>query len=479
MATEALTQAFLVGRDAYLVETLAYRGILDRTTNQFRLQVAVVGSQVWTDWLTVDAAGVVSISSLPAAVTPAQSIALGGQLSGFTDAVVYAEPAESYEQLVNFDALGTIYLDVNAMCRATAAVTCTVKAQYWDGAAWQDLVGSETAMALTTAFTLVYGRSGIITKPSGARKVRFRVKGSTGAANMVSAVGFLIAIGTGAVGGADVLGPSASVASEAVLFDGTSGKLLKRATGTGIVHRTAGVDATSLVVESDLLLTDNVTGDLTTARHGFAPKAPADATKFLNGANPPAWATPAGTGLVLLASRAGDNTATSIDHLTRNAAGQSGDLFQSDYDNYVIKCVGLVPATNSVGFGIRVSTDGATFVSAANNYSWSHRAYGPGGTGEANSNGTGTEIRVVGFANARNTSTSSVNAIIECFSPLSTALWKIFGGSTHFYDTTPGLVWDGWSGAYIQTTALRGMQVVTTAGNIVSGAVLVYGVSKT
>jgi hypothetical protein len=42
-------------------------------------------------------------------------------------------------------------------------------------------------------------------------------------------------------GTGDVVGPGSSVASEVALFDGTTGKLIKRATGTGIAALTSGV----------------------------------------------------------------------------------------------------------------------------------------------------------------------------------------------------------------------------------------------
>jgi hypothetical protein len=45
----------------------------------------------------------------------------------------------------------------------------------------------------------------------------------------------------GGGGSGDVVGPSSSVASEVALFDGTTGKLIKRATGTGIAKVTSGV----------------------------------------------------------------------------------------------------------------------------------------------------------------------------------------------------------------------------------------------
>jgi hypothetical protein len=49
---------------------------------------------------------------------------------------------------------------------------------------------------------------------------------------------------TGAAGVGDFAGPASSVDSEIVLFDGTTGKLGKRATGSGLVKATSGVYST-------------------------------------------------------------------------------------------------------------------------------------------------------------------------------------------------------------------------------------------
>ena len=49
--------------------------------------------------------------------------------------------------------------------------------------------------------------------------------------------------------------------------------------------------------DQSLITSDITTNDASTSKHGFAPKAPSDATKFLNGANPPAWAVPASGGI--------------------------------------------------------------------------------------------------------------------------------------------------------------------------------------
>lgn len=53
-------------------------------------------------------------------------------------------------------------------------------------------------------------------------------------------------------GAGNVSGPGTAVDGEGVLFDGTSGTLLKRATGTGVVHRTSGVDAVGDVTFAEL-----------------------------------------------------------------------------------------------------------------------------------------------------------------------------------------------------------------------------------
>jgi hypothetical protein len=55
-------------------------------------------------------------------------------------------------------------------------------------------------------------------------------------------------------------------------------------------------DGTAVVAsDATLTTTDITTNDVTSSKHGFCPKAPADATKFLNGANPPAYSVPVGT----------------------------------------------------------------------------------------------------------------------------------------------------------------------------------------
>lgn len=68
----------------------------------------------------------------------------------------------------------------------------------------------------------------------------------------------------GGSGSADVSGPASSVASEIVLFDGVTGKLIKAATGTGFVKATSGVYST----QASVSLTTEVSGALPIANGG-------------------------------------------------------------------------------------------------------------------------------------------------------------------------------------------------------------------
>src|ERR1035437_3292300 len=75
----------------------------------------------------------------------------------------------------------------------------------------------------------------------------------------------------------------------------------------------------------------------------------------------------AAAGLVLLESHTASSS-VSLDFTTRNASGQSGATFQSDFDEYEIHFVNLVPATNNVEFRIRMSTNGGSTFDAGANY---------------------------------------------------------------------------------------------------------------
>ena len=155
----------------------------------------------------------------------------------------------------------------------------------------------------------------------------------------------------------------------------------------------------------------------------------------------------------------------------------SGNSFQSDYDQYVLMLVGLVPANNNVGIGLQVTLNsGSTWVTSGT-YAWTHWVYGPAGTCQ-NANTRQTEMRLMGFNNASNNSAFSLNGEVRLFNPLSSALQKVFEGKIAFWDTNPGLVTDMFSAAYSATSAINGVRIIPTSGNLASGMALLYGVKK-
>ena len=73
--------------------------------------------------------------------------------------------------------------------------------------------------------------------------------------------------------------------------------VLASSPGAGIAHFAGGASQTvtsSAVVEADQTLSDNTTNNVSTSKHGYAPKAPNDATKYLDGTGN--YSTPAGSG---------------------------------------------------------------------------------------------------------------------------------------------------------------------------------------
>lgn len=70
-------------------------------------------------------------------------------------------------------------------------------------------------------------------------------------------------------GSGDVVGPSSSVDSEIALFDSTTGKLLKRATGTGVVRAASGVYSASKLKRTFCMFIGDGTNTISTGVQGF------------------------------------------------------------------------------------------------------------------------------------------------------------------------------------------------------------------
>ncbi len=108
-----------------------------------------------------------------------------------------------------------------------------------------------------------------------------------------------------------------------------------------------GTGAYDTVKDSDLATTDITTGDVSITKHGFAPKAPNDATKFLNGAG--AWAVPAGAAGAelwdVVATLAADFTVTNA--LLQDVTGFTGAITSGQ--SYEVEVIGAASANDTGG----------------------------------------------------------------------------------------------------------------------------------
>lgn len=95
---------------------------------------------------------------------------------------------------------------------------------------------------------------------------------------------------SGGSGTGDVVGPASAVTNHVAFFDGTTGKLIKDS-GVTLSGSNTGDQTLS---DATLSTSDITTNNVSITKHGFAPKAPNDATKYLDGTG--AWSTPAGGG---------------------------------------------------------------------------------------------------------------------------------------------------------------------------------------
>lgn len=124
--------------------------------------------------------------------------------------------------------------------------------------------------------------------------------------------------------------------------------------GTNVVS--LGASLVGAITETSLSLSNVTTDDVSTAKHGFAPKAPNDATKFLDGTG--AYSTPAGTGTQIggVSRKTTDYTAVS---------GDSGTLIE--YDSSAAHTLTLPAATPTATWFIVVKNINTGVLAIARN----------------------------------------------------------------------------------------------------------------
>lgn len=174
-------------------------------------------------------------------------------------------------------------------------------------------------------------------------------------------------------------------------------------------------------------------------------------------------------------------TVATIPVVTRNVGAFSGAIFQSDFDDYVVKVINCIPATNTVQFFSQVSTNGgSSYDNTASiyynaNYHWQGGAAftGTGAAAQMTWDSDGTP-EIINTASA-----GGISGTYEFFSPLSTSVFKSVSGTGILWpNASTTFVGATYEGSYKATTAVNAFQVYFSSGNVASCTVRVYGIAK-
>lgn len=182
------------------------------------------------------------------------------------------------------------------------------------------------------------------------------------------------------------------------------------------------------------------------------------------------WAAP---GMVLLSTKTAANSAT-IDFT-------SSDFDFTAYETYIFEITRLVPVTNNISLGVRLSTNGgSTYEAGATSYGYSNKVLGI--------NGTTYDLASAGDAQAffgattngisSTTSQGGVSATLKLHSPNNTVNSKAmtwlgsYAGSVTFA-TISG---SGFGVTNLTTSAVNGIRFIPSSGNHSIGTIRAYGV---
>ena len=169
--------------------------------------------------------------------------------------------------------------------------------------------------------------------------------------------------------------------------------------------------------------------------------------------------------------------------IEQHTASTSAELdfttcISSTYDDYMIEFVNVIPATNTVTFEMQMSTNGGSTYDTGANYSRIPEFNYSGGTGITNSVNSGGTY-TLGATNVGNSSNYGISGSIKLTSPGSAALYKQVVGQFTLFDSNAGApLFYSIAGAYQSTTAVNAFRFLFSSGNITSGTIRCYGISK-
>jgi hypothetical protein len=165
---------------------------------------------------------------------------------------------------------------------------------------------------------------------------------------------------------------------------------------------------------------------------------------------------------------------------TRNASGQSGDSFQTDYDDYIVKLITLVSgAASDMRVDLSGTSGGGSWIGGTAYVNYSTYGYS-GGVGPLYATNEATfRMRQ---SNSTLLSGSSWNGQLEITDPLSTTLHKNVSGFVHLHENSIGPLELTFRGTFSTTaTAIKAIRVLfhdSVNPIAMTGTCRLYGVAK-
>jgi len=233
-----------------------------------------------------------------------------------------------------------------------------------------------------------------------------------------------------------------------------------------------------LKVDDEYFLCTSYTGFVLTVTGGQAGSTPANHS--LGTAITGCWIVPQ----VLDGIKSDIIAAAGLVLLEQHTASNSAELdftawYSSLYDVYEIHIIGLKPVSNA-DIGFQFSTDGGASYDSGANYSMiSNYAYtgAPGAVGE--SGGGGKTAAWFFNGSATIASYGSIEGRIYLHHPGSTSLYKqLLGRISTYWGSSPYVQITSWQGVYLSIGAANSFKIIASTGNIASGTVRIYGVTK-
>lgn len=150
-------------------------------------------------------------------------------------------------------------------------------------------------------------------------------------------------------------------------------------------------------------------------------------------------------------------------------------LITSEYDVYQFEFVNIVPASDNVRLYLRMSTNnGASFITGS--YGHAQIRWRASVTADGGVESGASQIDLSGD-NMGNDANYSYNGYIKLYNPLSTTLYKVIEGQIHYFNGSNriGVILHG---IYENTQDIDAIRFLMSSGNIASGEIHLYGMSK-